>query len=195
MKINLDLIKKLRTKTGAGISDCRKALEEAKGNEIKAIEILREKGQKIVAAKASRAAKEGQIGIYLHSNGKIGAMIILSCETDFVARGDEFKELVHDLAMQVAAVDPKYLSPEEVPKQIITKEKNIYRESLKDEKKPVKVINQIIQGRLEKFYQEVCLLKQPFIKNDKLAIEQLLTEKIAKFGENIKVEKFIRYQL
>jgi elongation factor Ts len=193
----LNIIKQLRQQTGAGITNCKKALDEAKGDMDKAIEILRKKGQKVAAAKQAREIKQGLIEAYIHTEGKIGVMIELGCETDFVARNKEFKILAHDLAMQVAATDPLYLGPEDIPAEIIKKEKEMIQEGAKEElsKKPKNIIDKIIQGKLEKYYQEVCLLKQPFIKNDKITVEELIAEKIAKLEENIRVRQFVRYSL
>ncbi len=195
MSISASLVKELRDKTGAGMMDAKSALEEAGGDMEKAVEILRKKGQKIAAKKADRAMNEGAIGVYLHSNGKIAAFVAVTCETDFVARNDDFKKFVNDLAMQVAAMNPKYLSPEDVPEEVKNKEKEIYREELKDQGKPENVIEKIIEGKLEKFYEENCLLKQPFIKDDKLTIEKWLTDNIAKIGENIKIKTFSRIEI
>jgi elongation factor Ts len=193
--MDVNLIKQLREKTGAGFQDCQKALEESCGNLEKAIEILRKKGQKIVEARAERQTKAGVIGVYLHNDEKIAALVELTCETDFVARNKEFKDLAHDLAMQVVAMNPLYLAPEDIPEEDLEKEKEIYRQELKKENKPSNVIEKIIQGKLEKFYETVCLLKQPFIKDQALKIEDLIKSKIAKIGENIQVRKFIRFQI
>jgi len=195
MSISASLVKELRDKTGAGMMDAKSALEEAGGDMEKAVEILRKKGQKIAAKKADRAMNEGAIGVYLHSNGKVAAFVAVTCETDFVARNDDFKNFVNDLAMQVAAMNPKYLSPEDVPEEVKEKEKEIYREELKEQGKPEDVIEKIIEGKLEKYYQENCLLKQPFIKDDKLTIEKWLTENIAKIGENLKIKSFSRIEI
>lgn len=190
-----NLVKKLREKTGAGMVNCQKALEETNGNLEKAEEILRKKGQKIAAAKSERITKAGLIGVYLHSNEKIAAMVEVSCETDFVARNKEFKELAHDLAMQVAAANPSYLKPEDVPKEVLEKEKEIYREEMAKEKKPPQILEKIIAGKLEKFFENICLLKQPFIKDQNIKIEDLIKSKIAKLGENIQVKRFIRFEI
>lgn len=191
----MDQIKKLREICGAGIVDCQKVLAEAKGDFNKALEILRKKGQQVAAKKQDRLAHEGLIGVYVHSNEKVAALVEVNCETDFVARNPEFKEFVHDLAMQIVAMNPLYLSPEEIPQEVIEKEKEIYKEQLKDEKKPANIINKIIEGKLEKYYQEVCLFRQPYIKDDKITIEELLQQKIAKIGENIIIKRFVRYSL
>jgi elongation factor Ts len=188
-----DLIKKLREQTGAGVMDIKKALVEAKNNEEKAIEILRKQGQKIAAKKnAERVAKEGLIEAYVHNNGKVASLVMLSCETDFVARNSEFKELAHDLAMQVAAMNPQYLSADKIPAAALEKEREIIRESMADEKKPKEVVEKIIDGKLQKFFAEFCLLEQPFIKDDKKTVKELIDEKIAKLGEKIEVKKIAR---
>lgn len=188
-------IKKLRELSGAGMLNCKKALEEADGNFEKALEILRKKGQQIAAKKQTRTVAEGLIGVYVHGNGKTAALVEVNCETDFVARNLEFGEFVHDLAMQVVAMNPLYLSEKDIPAQIIKKEKKIYLEQMKNEKKPANVIDKIIEGKLSKFYQDVCLLKQAYIKDDKVTIEDLLKGKIAKIGENIVIKRFVRYSL
>ena len=188
-----DLIKKLREQTGAGVMDIKKALVEAKNNEEKAIEILRKQGQKIAAKKnAERVAKEGLIEAYVHNNGKVASLVMLSCETDFVARNSKFKELAHDLAMQVAAMNPQYLSADKIPAAALEKEREIIRESMADEKKPKEVVEKIIDGKLQKFFAEFCLLEQPFIKDDKKTVKELIDEKIAKLGEKIEVKKIAR---
>lgn len=193
--MTVDLVKQLREKTGAGILDCQKALTEAGNNFDNAVEILRKKGQKVALNKQDRAMRDGVIDAYVHSNKKIGVLVEVSCETDFVARNQEFRDFVHDLAMQVAATNPSWLTPDEVPKEVIEKEKEIYREELKKENKPAPVIEKIMEGKLQKFYTENCLLEQLFIKNDKVTIEDLLKEKIAKVGENIKIQRFCRFSL
>lgn len=193
--VSAEVIKKLREQTGAGISDIKSALDEAAGDEQKAVEILRKTGQKIAAKKAERTTKEGLIDAYIHSNGKVGVLVLAACETDFVARNKDFKEFVHEVALQVAATNPTYLTPEEVPAEIIEKEKEIYREQLKSEGKNEAMLEKIIEGKLEKFYAEVCLLKQPYIKDDKITIENLLNNTIAKIGENIQIKQFVRISL
>lgn len=201
-KINTQTIQQLRQQTGAGISDCKKALDEANGNMNKAVEILRKKGQKVAAAKQAREIKQGLVEAYIHAEGKIGVMIELGCETDFVVRNKEFKELAHDLAMQVAAVNPLYVSPDDVPNEVIEKEKEIIHENIETLKhknmktsKQKEIMEKIVQGKLEKYYQEVCLLKQLFIKDDKMTVEELITEKVAKLGENIVVRRFVKFSL
>jgi elongation factor Ts len=196
MSIDAKIVKNLRDKTGAGMLDCQKALEEASGDLEKAVEILRKKGE-IKAAKksAERTATEGLIHAYIHSNGKVGVLLQLNCESDFVARNQEFKELAHDLALQVAAMNPLYLKPEDVPAEELVKEKEIIREQLVREGKPENVIAKIMAGKLQKYYAENCLLKQLFIKDDQLIIEDIIKDKIAKIGEKIEVGRFIRFEI
>lgn len=191
----MDLVKKLRTQTGAGINDCHQALAANKNDFDKALDWLRKRGEKIASRKQSREVKEGLIEAYIHPGGKVGVLLEVGCETDFVAKTDDFKNLVHELALQIAATDPQYVSPEDVPKDVIKKEKEIYKESLPKEKKPADIMEKIINGKIEKFYTEVCLLKQPYIKDDKITVEKLLTEAIAKIGENIQISRFTRYSL
>jgi len=196
MAVDTKLLTQLRQLTGAGVVDCQAALQEANSDLDKAIEILRKKGA-IKAAKkaATRTAGEGIIESYIHNNGKVGVLVKLLAETDFVARNQEFKELAHDLALQIAATNPSYLRPEDIPKKEIETEKEIYRAQLKNEGKPKAAWDKIIAGKLAKYYQQVCLLQQPFIKDDKLTIEQLIAQKIAKIGEKIEVAEFTRYQI
>ncbi len=193
---NLELIQKLRKQTGAGMMDVKQALEEAGGDEAKAIEILRKKGQKIAARKQQeREAKDGLVEAYIHAGGKVGSMIVLACETDFVARNEEFKALAHEIAMQVAAMKPEYISAEDVPEDIKNKEMEIYKAELKDQNKPAEVVDKIIAGKLDKFYQQVCLLEQPYIKDDKKKVKDLIDETIAKMGEKIEVKRMIVFSL
>jgi len=194
MSLDLDIVKQLREKTGLGIVECQKALKQSDGNIEKAIEALRKSGEKLVATKQSRDTNQGIVEAYVHSNKKIAVLLELVCETDFVSRNEEFSELAHNLAMQVAALNPKWVSPEDVPQEILEKEKEIYSADLPKDK-PAEVIEKILNGKIQKFYSEFCLLKQPFIKDDKFVIEDLVKEKIAKFGENIKVKRFIRFAL
>ncbi len=193
--MDLKQVKDLRDITGASVMDCRNALEEAKGDFTKAQEILKEKGQVIADKKESRETKAGLIEAYIHMNGKVGVLVDLRCETDFVAKNPLFKELAHDLALQVAAMAPIYVSPTDIPEEIINKEKEKYQSEIKDSNKPEKIINQIIEGKLQKWYQEVCLTKQPFIKNQDQIIEDVLKEYIAKIGENIKINRFVRFEI
>lgn len=193
MTITADLVKKLREKTNAPMMDCKKALEESSGDLEIAVDILRKKGQIVALKKAGRCAKEGVIGSYIHSNSKIGVLLEVNCETDFVARNEDFKQFVKDVSMHIAASSPSYVSREEVPGNILEKEKNILKETVKN--KPENVIEKIVQGKLEKFYSEVCLLDQPFVKNDKITIKDYLNELIGKIGENIVIRRFVRFQL
>jgi len=195
MKVDPKLIKQLREDSGAGIMDVKDALKEFDGDIEKAMESLRKKGQKVAAKKQDRQTKDGLIGYYVHANSKVAAMVVVACETDFVARTDDFKAFAHDLAMQVAATDPLYLIPEDIPQEVLAKEKEIFIEQLKKEGKPEKMLDKIINGKLEKYYQEVCLLKQIFIKDDKKKIEQLLQEIIAKLGENVQIREFKKLAL
>jgi elongation factor Ts len=192
--ISAELVKNLREKTGAGMMECKKALTESKGDCEKAIDLLRQKGLASASKKSGRTASEGLIDSYIHM-GKIGTMVEINCETDFVARTDDFKELCKDVSMHIAAATPLYLSREDIPQDIIAREKGIYRAQVAD--KPANVIDKIIEGKLEKFYTDVCLLDQIFIKDpdQKKKIKDLVTEKIAKLGENIIIRRFSRFQL
>jgi len=195
MEITTQTIQKLRHETGAGIMDAKKALQESGGDYAKAIGWLKKRGQKIALSKQSRKTKEGVIGYYIHANAKVAALVALVCESDFVAKTDDFKELAHDLAMQVAATDPQYISPENVPADIIEGEKEIYRAQLKSEGKPEKIWEKVITGKLDKFFSENCLLKQVFIKDDGKTIEQLIQARVLKLGENIQVRAIKRMAL
>ncbi|MEJ5166798.1 MAG: translation elongation factor Ts [Thermoanaerobaculia bacterium] len=195
MSISMEDVKKLREKTGAGIVDCKKALEEAKGNMEEAIDLLRKKGLAQAQKKSSRTTKEGVIGYYIHHNNKLASLVELRCETDFVAKTDDFKKLAEELSMQVAATGPKFVKIEDVPEEVINKEKEIIREQLKNEKKPENVIEKIIEGRIQKFYEEAVLLEQPFIRDDKKKVKELIAEVTLKTGENIQVARFVRLQL
>jgi len=187
---------KLRNQTGAGMQDCKKALDEANGDYEKAIDVLRQKGELKAAKKIEeRVAKEGIVYAYIHSNNKTGAMISLACETDFVARTEDFKNLAHEIALQVVAMMPDYLNPEEIPTDIIDREKNVYTEQLKGEGKPENIIEKIMTGKLEKFYADICLLKQQYIKDDSITIEELINQFIAKTGEKVQVTRFVRFQI
>ncbi|BCS80756.1 translation elongation factor Ts [Anaerocellum diazotrophicum] len=192
--ITADMVKELREKTGAGMMDCKKALEDAGGDMDKAIELLRERGLAKAAKKALRVAAEGIVESYIHGNGRIGVLVEINCETDFVARNEEFRQFAKDIAMQIAAANPKYVSREEVPVDVIEKEKAILRQQALNEGKPENVVDRIVEGRLEKFFEEVCLLEQPWIKNPDMKIKDLLTEKIAKIGENIVIRRFARFE-
>ena len=193
MAVSVDLIKQLREKTNAPMMDCKKALMESQGDLKVATEILKKRGQIVALKKAGRAAKEGLIESYIHSNNKIGVLLEVNCETDFVARNEEFRRFAKDVCMQVAASSPAYVSREEVPKSITDREKEMLKEHLKG--KPENVAGKIVEGKLEKFYSEVCLMDQPFIKDDKMTIREYLGSLIGKIGENIVVRRFVRFQL
>ncbi|MBC7319767.1 translation elongation factor Ts [bacterium] len=191
----MDLIKELREKTGAGVMDCKKALISANGDLEKAIEILRKEGIAIAEKKGARVAKEGRIESYIHPGSKIGVLVEVNCETDFVARTDEFKNLAKEIAMHIAASSPRYISTSDVPQDVLDKEKEIYATQARNEGKPEKVIDRIVQGRIEKFYQEVCLLEQPWIRDPEKKIKDLINETIARLGENIIIRRFVRFEL
>jgi len=193
--MSLEQIKKIREQTGAGMVDVKKALDEAKGDEAKAIEILRKNGQAKALKKNDREAKEGIIGSYMHSNNKICAMVKLYCETDFVARNEEFKELAKDIAMHISAMNPKFLNPADVPVEALEKEKEIWIEQLKNEGKPQEIMDKILEGKEKKFKEEISLLTQSFVKNPDLTVQELITEKIGKIGENIQLGEFSRFEL
>lgn len=186
-------IAQLRAQTGAGMMDCKKALEEANGNVESAVEILRKKGIAKAAKRADKIAAEGMIVSYIHGGGRVGVLVEVNCETDFVAKNEGFKALANDIALHIAALSPKYLSREEVPAELVEKEKNIYREQMQGENKPAEIIEKIIDGKMGKFYSEICLLEQPFIKDEEKTIEQLLTTKTGEIGEKITIRRFARY--
>lgn len=192
MAISADAVRDLREKTGAGMMECKKALVESSGDFEKAIDLLRQRGLATAAKKAGRTASQGLIGSYIHMD-KIGVMIEVNCETDFVARTDDFKELVKDLSMQIAAANPAYLSREEVPQDVIEREKEIYRAQVTN--KPPQVVEKIVEGKLEKFFSDTCLVDQIFVKDPDKKVKDIITEKVAKVGENIVVRRFVRYQL
>src|SRR5437867_11119356 len=191
----LDEVRELREKTGAGLLDCQKALGEAAGDVEKAIRILRERGLAKAARKATRAATDGAIGAYIHPPGKIGVLIEVNCETDFVAKTAEFQQLVKDLAMQVAAHAPRWVSREEVPAAVLESERAIYRKQALQSGKPEKVIERIIEGQVERFYKDVCLLEQPFIKDNGRTVADIVREAIVRFGVNVAVRRFARFEL
>ena len=195
MDITSDMVKGLRKRTGIGMMECKKALEEAGGDADKACTILRKKGFARAEKKAERTTSAGLVGSYIHMNGKIGVLVEVNCESDFVALNEEFQALVKNIALHIAAANPKYLAPEDVPAEILEEEKSIVREQFKDSKKPAEVVEKIVQGKLGKFYEEVCLIEQPFIKDDKMTIKQLIQSHVAKFGENIKVSRFARFEI
>jgi len=194
-QISASTVKQLRDTTSAGMMDCKKALEACGGDMDKAVAWLREKGLAKAAKKAGRATSEGVIGSYVHSNGKIAVLVEIKCETDFVARGDKFQEFAKNVAMQVAAANPLCVSPDQVPAELLEKEKAIFMAQSKAEGKPENIAAKIVEGRIKKYYKEVCLLEQPFIKDDKLSIQDLLNNLVATLGENIQIGRFVRMQL
>ena len=195
MEIPAKLVKELRERTGAGFSDCRAALIEANGNIEKAIEILRKKGQAAAAKKAQREASEGLVGSYIHAGGKIGVLVELNCESDFVARTDAFQQLSHDIAMHIAALDPRYVRREEVTPEMLEKERDIYKAQALATGKPEPVVEKIVNGKMEKFYEENCLYEQHYIKDESVTIGEMITQAIANLGENISVRRFVRFKV
>jgi elongation factor Ts len=194
-EITAQLVKDLRERTGAGMMECKSALVEAKGDLGEAEIVLRKRGIASAHKKASRVTKQGLIGTYIHHGGQLGVMVEVNCESDFVARTDDFKELVHDISMHVAAADPKYVRKEDVPAAELEKEKDIQRARALAEGKPEKMIDKIVEGRMGKFYEEVCLYQQPFVKENTLTVEEVIKTKIAKLGENIGVARFTRFKV
>jgi len=194
MSVTIEMVKELREKTGAGVLDCRNALQEVEGDFDRAAEILRKKGLALAEKKSDREAKEGLVEAYIHGGGKIGVLVELNCETDFVARTDEFHGLAHDVALQVAATNPRYLAPGDVPGEVLDTEREWQRQQI-GPGKPEEVMEKILDGKLNKHFSEVCLLEQPFIKDESITIRDLITNKIAKLGENIKVRRFARFEL
>ncbi|WP_018132530.1 translation elongation factor Ts [Effusibacillus pohliae] len=195
MAITANDVKVLRERTGAGMMDCKKALADANGDMEKAIELLRERGLAAAAKKAGRIAAEGIVDSYIHMGGKIGVLVEVNCETDFVAKTDEFRTFVKDVAMHIAAAKPLYVSREEVPAEVVEKEKEILRAQTLNEGKPENIVDKIVEGRIDKFFKDVCLLEQPFVKNPDQTIQELLNEKIAKIGEKISIRRFVRYEM
>ncbi|MBI4280957.1 translation elongation factor Ts [Candidatus Uhrbacteria bacterium] len=193
--IDPQLVMRLREQTGAGMMDAKRALEEAGGDLSAAIELLRKQGVLKAAKKAERATGQGLVHAYVHSNGRVGAMVEVLCETDFVARNEQFRTFVHDLAMQVAATNPLYSSPAELPAEVLEKEKEMARHEFEGSGKPQTVVEKIIEGKLEKYFADVCLLKQTFIKDEDVTIEEYLKNTIAKLGENIQIRRFVRFSL
>ena len=194
-EITAALVKELRERTGAGMMDCKKALSATDGDLEKAIDFLHEKGLAAAAKKAGRVAAEGLVEAYIHGGGRIGVLVEVNCETDFVAKTDAFKELVKDIAMHIAATNPSYLKREEVPTAELEHEQAVLAEQARNEGKPEKIIEKMVAGRIEKYYKEVCLMEQPFVKDPDKTISDLITESIAKIGENISIRRFTRYQL
>jgi len=195
MEITAKMVKELRERTGAGMMDCKGALAETQGDMEKAIDVLRKKGMASAAKRAGRVASEGLVGAYIHAGGKIGVLVEINCETDFVARTDEFQELVKDVAMHIAAADPRFVRREEVTPDVLERERAIYAEQAKASGKPENVVAKMVEGKMEKFYAESVLLEQPFIKNTDLTVGQMVAEKVGKIGENIQVRRFSRFRL
>lgn len=195
MEVTTAMVKELRERTQAGMMDCKKALVAVDGNLEKAIEYLREKGLSQAAKKAGRVASEGMVGSYIHMGGKIGVLVEVNCETDFVAKTDTFKQLVHDIALQIAAANPLFITKDEVPHDNLEKEREILRAQALNEGKPEKIVDRMVEGRIEKYYKEVCLLEQPFVKNPDINVQALVNEVTMASGEKIAVRRFTRYEL
>jgi len=195
MAITAQMVKELRDATGLGMMDCKEALNECAGDMEKAIDYLRKKGLKVASKRGDRASKEGVIDSYIHLGGKIGVMVELNCETDFVARTQDFKDLAREISMQIAATDPKWISPEDVPADVIEKESAIYTEQTLAEGKPEKVVPKIVEGKLKRFYEDVCLLEQSYIRDQDKKVSDILSAAIAKTGEMVRVRRFVRYVL
>jgi elongation factor Ts len=188
-------VKELRDRTNAGMMDCKKALAESGGDMEKAIAWLRQKGLAVAGKRAGRSTSEGVVQCYIHSNNKLGVMVEVNCETDFVAKTDQFIQFAHDIAMQIAATNPVAIRREEVPADLLEKEKDIYRKQALDSGKPAQIVEKMVTGRVEKFYKEVCLMEQAFVKNPEVSVQDMLNELIAKMGENISVKRFVRFQV
>jgi elongation factor Ts len=195
VEVSANMVKELREKTGAGMMDCKKALAETGGDFQRALDYLRQKGLATAAKRAGRVASEGRVGSYIHAGGKIGVMVEVNCETDFVAKTDDFQVFAKDIAMHIAASNPSYIRREEVTADVLEREKEIYRAQARDAKKPEKVMEKIVEGKLEKFYGEVCLLEQAFVKDPDITIQDLLNGLIGKLGEKIEIRRFTRYQV
>ncbi len=188
-------VKTLRERTGAGMMDCKKAMVETDGDMEKAIELLREKGLAAAAKKAGRIAAEGLVDSYIHMGGRIGVLVEVNCETDFVAKTDDFRSLVHDVALQIAAANPTYVNPEDVPAEVLEAEKEILRAQALNEGKPEKIVDKMVEGRIKKYYEDNCLMNQRFVKDPDVTIGQLVTEKTAKIGEKISIRRFVRFEM
>ncbi|HYE10109.1 MAG TPA: translation elongation factor Ts [Patescibacteria group bacterium] len=193
--VDASTVKELRERTGAGMMDCKKVLVETNGDIEKAIEVLREKGLAAAAKKAGRIASEGIVEAYIHGGGRIGVLIEVNSETDFVAKNADFKAFVRDMAMQVAATNPMFVSRDQVDQAVIEKEKEIFRHQALNEGKPEKIVDKMVEGRIEKYYKEICLLEQPFVKNPDMTVQELLNTMIAKIGENLSIRRFTRYEM
>ncbi|MCR5055701.1 MAG: translation elongation factor Ts [Clostridia bacterium] len=195
MAVDMNLLKDLREKTQAGIADCKKALEACNNDMAKAIDYLREKGLSTAVKKSGRIASEGVVESYIHGNGRIGVLIEVNCETDFVARNAIFKQFVKDMAMQIAASQPLYINKEDVPQEALDREANVLKAQALNEGKPEKVVEKIVQGRMSKYYEDFCLLEQSFVKDPEVKVKDVLTQTIAKLNENIKIRRFVRYEM
>jgi elongation factor Ts len=194
-EITASLVKQLRERTGAGMMECKKALEEAKGDLAEAETVLRKRGIASASKKGTRATRQGVIGSYIHPGAQLGVIVEINCESDFVARTNDFQDLVKDIAMQIAAADPQFIRKEDVTEDVLNREREIARDRARNEGKPEKILDKIVEGRLGKFYEEICLLEQPFIKDNTMTVQQLIATKIAKLGENITVARFTRYKV
>ncbi|NMA68619.1 MAG: translation elongation factor Ts [Desulfitobacterium sp.] len=194
-QITAALVKQLRERTGAGMMDCKKALTEVNGDLDKAVDLLREKGLAAAAKKEGRIAAEGLVEAYIHGGGRIGVLLEVNCETDFVAKTDEFKELVRDICLHIAAANPQYLRVEDIPEEVLEHEKNILRAQALNEGKPEKIVEKMVEGRISKFYKDVCLMEQAFVKDPDVTINDLILEKTAKIGERIVIRRFTRYEM
>ena len=194
-EIKAEMVKQLREKTGAGMMDCKKALLEVKGDMDKALEFLRKKGLATAQKRAGRAMTEGTVQSYIHMTGKLGVLVEVNCETDFVAKNEDFKEFAKNIAMHIAASNPLGIKPEDIPEEIVENEKDIYRAQARDMGKPDNILDKIVDGKLKKFYQENCLLDQPFVRDPDISVADLMNELIAKIGENITIKRFVRYQI
>jgi elongation factor Ts len=195
MEITAALVKELRDRTGIGMMECKNALQETDGDIEKAITVLRKKGYARAKDKMERETKDGLVGSYIHLNGKIGVLVEVNCESDFVARNEDFQELVKNICLHIAASDPTYVSSEEISQEVLDGEKEIIRGQFKDSNKPPEIVDKIVEGKLKKFYEEVCLMDQPYVKDDKVTIGKYVASFIAKFGENIQVRRFARFEL
>jgi len=195
MDVSASIVKELRKKTGAGMMDCKKALAETAGDVQKAVDYLRQKGLAAATKKADRFAADGAVAAYVHAGGKLGALVEINCETDFVARTTEFQALLKDIAMQVAAANPRYVRREEIPEAELDKEKTIYRQQALESGKPEKIVDKIVEGKMERFYSEICLLEQSFIKDQDKKVSEIINDAIARLGENIQIRRFARYHL
>jgi len=195
MEISIELVKNLRQRTGAGVIDCKAALQEAQGNMEAAIDYLRRKGLATAAKKAGRIATDGLVSSYIHAGGKMGVLVEINCETDFVAKTEDFQTFVKNIAMHIAAANPQYIRREEIPEEVLERERAIYRTQAQDSGKPQKVFDKIVEGKMERFFSEVCLLEQTYVRDSDLTIKELLEAMIAKVGENMTIRRFARFQL